>query len=34
MKFPVLLGKRFLKNKFIVDVSEKDLSYTAKTEEL
>jgi len=34
MKYPVLLGKRFLKNKFIVDVSEKDLSYTAKTEEL
>lgn len=33
MKYPVLLGKRFLKNKFIVDVSEKDLSYTAKIEE-
>lgn len=32
MKYPVLLGKRFLKNKFIVDVSEKDLSYTAKTQ--
>lgn len=31
MKYPVLLGKRFLKNKFIVDVSEKDLSYEAKT---
>ncbi len=26
MKFPVLLGKRFLRNKFIVDVSQKDLS--------
>jgi len=26
MKFPVLLGKRFLKNKFIVDVSRKDIS--------
>jgi hypothetical protein len=34
MKYPVLLGKRFLKNKFIVDVSEKDLSYKAKTEKL
>lgn len=31
MKYPVLLGKRFLKNKFIVDVSEKDLSYAEKT---
>lgn len=26
MKFPVLLGKRFLKNRFIVDVSRKDIS--------
>lgn len=30
MKFPVLLGKRFLKNKFLVDVSQKDLSYNEK----
>lgn len=30
MKYPVLLGKRFLKNKFLVDVSERDLSYKLK----
>lgn len=31
MKFPVLLGKRFLRNKFLVDVSRNDLSYGQKT---
>lgn len=30
MKYPVLLGKHFLKNKFIVDVAKKDLSYRSK----
>ena len=28
MKFPILLGRKFLKNRFIVDVSHKDLSHT------
>ena len=28
MKFPILLGRRFLKNRFIVDVSQKDLNYS------
>lgn len=28
MKFPVLLGKRFLKGKFLVDVSQKNISQT------
>lgn len=27
MKFPILLGRRFLKNRFIVDVTKKDLSH-------
>lgn len=31
MKFPILLGRRFLKNHFIVDVSKKDLSFKQKT---
>ncbi len=31
MKYPILLGKRFLKNRFLVDVSENDLSYKLKT---
>lgn len=30
MKFPVLLGRKFLKKGFIVDVSEADLSYRQK----
>lgn len=30
MKYPVLIGKRFLKNKFIVDVSLKDVSFKLK----
>jgi hypothetical protein len=31
MKYPILLGKRFLKRRFLVDVSQKDLSYQLKT---
>lgn len=30
MRFPILLGRRFLKNRFVVDVSRKDLSYQQK----
>ncbi|UZR98684.1 ATP-dependent zinc protease family protein [Chondrinema litorale] len=30
MKYPVLLGKKLLKNKFLVDVSQKNLSYNLK----
>lgn len=30
MQYPVLIGKRFLKNKFLVDVSKHDLSYQQK----
>lgn len=30
MKFPVLLGRKLLQNRFIVDVSKKDLSHTEK----
>jgi hypothetical protein len=30
MKNPILLGTRFLKNKFVVDVSKKNLSYDLK----
>ena len=30
MKFPVLIGRKFLLKKFIVDVNEKDVSYLAK----
>ncbi len=30
MRFPVLIGKKFLKNKFLVDVSKKDLSFLQK----
>ena len=32
MTYPVLLGKKFLKGKFIVDVSQQNLSYKFKTE--
>jgi hypothetical protein len=32
MKYPLLLGKRLLKNRFLVDVSKLDLSYIQKTE--
>lgn len=31
MKYPVLLGKKLLKNRFLVDVSQKDLSYKLKS---
>ncbi len=30
MKFPVLLGRKLLQNRFIVDVTQKDLSYSEK----
>ncbi len=30
MRYPILLGRRFLKNRFIVDVSKKDISYKQK----
>ncbi len=30
MKFPILLGKRFLKNRFLVDVSKDELSFNRK----
>jgi len=31
MRYPVLLGRKFLKGRFIVDVSRKDVSYKKKT---
>ena len=31
MRFPVLIGKKFLKNKFLVDVAQKDISFKQKT---
>lgn len=30
MKFPILLGKRFLRNRYLVDVSQKNLHYQYK----
>lgn len=30
MRFPVLIGRRFLSNKFIVDVTKKNISYLTK----
>jgi len=30
MRFPILLGKRFLRHRFLVDVAEKDLSFRQK----
>lgn len=30
MKYPVLLGRKFLKNRFAVDVAQKDISYNSK----
>jgi hypothetical protein len=33
MKYPALIGKRTLRNRFLVDVAKKDLSYRAKTEQ-
>jgi len=34
MKYPILLGKRLLKNRYIVDVSKVDLSYHLKNESI
>ena len=31
MKFPVLLGRKFLNNKFIIDTTKTNLSYRLKT---
>jgi len=31
MRYPILLGKRFLKQHFLVDVNQKDLSYNLKS---
>lgn len=33
MRFPILLGRRFLRKRFIVDVSKKDLSANAKKQQ-
>lgn len=33
MRYPILLGRRLLRNRFIVDVSQKDLSYQAKLDQ-
>lgn len=33
MKYPMLLGRKFLKNRFLVDVSRKNLSHKHKKEE-
>jgi len=30
MRFPVLLGRKLLRNKFVVDVSLKDVSYSLR----
>ncbi|MCU0440106.1 MAG: ATP-dependent zinc protease [Raineya sp.] len=30
MKYPILLGKKFLENQFLVDVSQKNISYQLK----
>jgi hypothetical protein len=34
LKFPVLLGRRILRNRFYIDVTKKDLSYNSKKENL
>lgn len=34
LKYPILLGRKFLKKRFIVDVSKKNLSYTQKQKNL
>ena len=31
MKFPVLIGRQFLKNKFLIDVDQENISYNLKT---
>jgi len=33
MKFPVLIGRQFLKNKFLVDVTQKNISFNQRTHE-
>lgn len=33
LKFPILLGRRVLKNRFLIDVSKKDVSFNSKKEE-
>lgn len=30
MKYPILIGRKFLKSKYVVDVAQKDLSYKQK----
>lgn len=32
LKFPVLLGRKILRNRFLIDVTKKDLSFLAKQE--
>lgn len=32
MKFPILLGRRVLKNRFLIDVSKTDISFSSKIE--
>lgn len=32
MRFPILLGRKFLRNKFVVDISTKDISFEKKAE--
>ena len=32
MKFPILLGRRVLKNRFLIDVSKTDVSFSSKIE--
>ena len=34
MKYPILMGKRFLKNKFLVDVSKENLSFNKKVDSI
>lgn len=34
LKFPVLLGRRILRNRFYIDVTKKDLSFRSKNQEL
>ena len=33
MRYPILLGRKVLRNRFVVDVSQKDLSYQAKLDQ-
>jgi hypothetical protein len=33
LRFPVLLGRRLLRNRFVVDVAQKNLSYAAKQQD-